>query len=66
MSTYLAVPALPAEQQDRNANPSTTHSRWVVVRASDEEVVVGHTMYLDRAEAESIAARMSAGVPVEH
>lgn len=58
MSRYLAVPALPAEQQDREANPSAGPLGWVVVRASDEEVVGGHTMYLDREEAEAIAARM--------
>jgi hypothetical protein len=66
MKTYLAVPALPSEQQDRDANPSGGPLGWMVVRASDEEVVAGHTMYLNHAEAESIAARMSAGVPVKH
>jgi hypothetical protein len=36
---YLAVPALPAEQQDPRLNPTRGPLGWVVVRADDEVMV---------------------------
>lgn len=59
---YRAMPALPAEQQDRDHNPSGGPLGWVVVRTSDEMAIAGHTMYLDHDDAEAIAARLNSHV----
>lgn len=58
MTKFFAVPALPAEQQDREQNPSGGPLGWVVV--DQDDVIVRGRMFMERTEAEQIAATLNA------
>jgi hypothetical protein len=58
-TTYTAMPALPAEQQDTRRNPSGGPLGWVVVRSYDDHAVGGFSTYIDQVEAQHIAEIMN-------
>jgi hypothetical protein len=63
MTAYVAVPALPAEQQDPVLNPSGNPLGWVVVRASDDVMMAFGDGYMEREIAEARARTLNAGRP---
>lgn len=63
MTHYLAVPALPAEQQDPRLNPTRGPLGWVVVRADDEVMVPFGDGYMSQRVACARADVLNAGRP---
>lgn len=62
MTEYIALPALPAEQQDEELNPEHGPMGWVVVRASDEGGMVAFgDGYMSEEVAKARAYVISAG-----
>jgi hypothetical protein len=63
MTMTRAVPALPAEQQDPQLNPSHGPLGWVVVRAQDEVMVAFGDGYMSQRVACARADALNAGRP---
>jgi hypothetical protein len=60
---YVAMPALPAEQQDPVTNPNGGPMGWVVVRARDEAMISFGDGYMSLSVAQARADALNQGRP---